>query len=370
MNIPYLDLGILNAQWQQEMEQAALRVVRSGRYLHDQEIADFEALWATANAARHCVSTANGLDALTAALCGLKHLNDWPDGSEVIVSGFTFIASFEAVTRAGLCPVPCDVSSDDYTIDPTLISGLITERTVAIMPVHIYGRESNMAAIREIADRHNLKIVTDSCQRHSTDSSLLSASSSLSDAVAFSFYPGKNLGALGDAGCLVTNDPKLADYARAYCNYGAHVKYRHDIKGVNSRMDSLQAAILKVKARYLNQQNSLRQEQAAIYNQRIGNPLISLPYGGKDVQQSVWHIYPVFCRQRDQLQQWLASNGIGTIVHYPTPPHKQLSYSELNHISLPVTEQLCATQLSLPLNPTLTPQEQDYIIRTLNDFCI
>ena len=367
MNIPYLHLGRLNALCQPLLEQAALRVLRLGSYLNDQEVARFEHSWAEANNARHCVSTANGLDALTVALQGLKTLCQWPDGSEVIVSAHTFIASFLAITRAGLQPVPCDVSPDDYNISPSLIEPLITAHTVAIMPVHIYGRQCQMQPIRDIADRHDLKVVTDSCQRHSADGSG-SFTAALSDATAFSFYPGKNLGAQGDAGCLITDSQELADLARAYCNYGAAQKYCHTIKGCNSRMDSLQAAMLSAKLPLLDKHNNQRRQQAERYNQEICNPLITLPYGGQEADQSVWHIYPVFCQHRQQLRDWLDSHGIGTIIHYPTPPHRQAAYAELNPVSLPVTEHLCATELSLPLNPTLTAEEQGYIIDTLNAF--
>lgn len=187
-------------------------------------------------------------------------------------------------------------------------------------------------------------------------------------AAAYSFYPGKNLGALGDAGCLLTDDAELADRARAFCNYGAHIKYHHDTKGINSRMDAVQAAILSVKLTTLDQQNRIRRSQAERYNRGINNPLLTLPYGGSESEKSVWHIYPIFCTQRDQLQSYLSALGIGTLIHYPIPPHKQPAYRELNNLSLPVTEQLCSTELSLPLNPVLTTEEQDYIIHALNNF--
>lgn len=367
MKIPYLDLGKVNGQLQPEIEQAALRAIRSGQYLYSDEIHSFEQQWAATNGAAYCVSTANGLDALTAAIHCLKTLCDWPDNSEVIVSAHTFIASYEAITRCNLKPVPCDVNPEDYNIDCSKITPLINNRTVAIMPVHIYGRPCDMPAIKDIADSHKLRIIADSCQLHTTHCSL----SSLADATAFSFYPAKNMGAFGDAGCLVTNNPQLADLARIFCNYGATVKYHHEIKGVNSRMDSVQAAILSVKLSHLNEQDTMRQSQALRYNQGIKNPLIALPYSGSmDAKKSCWHVYPVFCDKRQQLQEWLASHGVGTIIHYPIPPHKQKAYTELNALTLPITEQICATELSLPLNPALTAEEQDYIIEVLNSFTV
>lgn len=368
MKIPYLDLRQLNADLMPQIEQAALRTLHSGLYLNESAVAEFEQSWAKANGATHCVSTANGLDALTAALSVMKEMYGWAEDSEVVVSAHTFIASFESITRAGLKPVPCDASIADYNIDCDLIEPLINKSTVAIMPVHIYGRECNMMRVKEIAHRHNLKVIVDSCQCHSPQDSSVSASGSAIMAAAYSFYPGKNLGALGDAGCLLTDDAELADRARAFCNYGAHIKYHHETKGINSRMDAVQAAILSVKLTTLDQQNRIRRSQAERYNRGINNPLLTLPYGGSESEKSVWHIYPVFCQHRDKLQSYLSELGIGTIIHYPIPPHKQLAYREINHLSLPITEQLCATELSLPLNPTLTLEEQDYIIEALNSF--
>lgn len=364
MNIPFLDLGNVNRLLQTEIEQAALRVIRSGQYLYGDEIHDFEQQWAAANGAKYCVSTANGLDALTAAIHCLKMLCNWRDNSEIIVSAHTFIASFEAITRCNLKPVPCDISPNDYNIDCDKIAALINDNTVAIMPVHIYGRPCDMQAIRQITDSYNLRIITDSCQMHGLHTNLLS----LADVTAFSFYPAKNMGAFGDAGCLVTDNSQLADLAKTYCNYGASIKYHHEIKGINSRMDSVQAAILSVKLAHLNEQNKLRQTQALRYNQGIDNPLVTLPYGGQEADKSCWHVYPVFCDQRNQLQEWLAAHGIGSIIHYPIPPHKQKAYAELNNLILPVTENICNTELSLPLNPALTTEQQDYIIDVLNRF--
>lgn len=365
MKIPYLDLKTINQQHQEEIEGAAMRCIRSGFYLNSDEVSDFEEKWASYVDCKYCVSTANGLDALTAILIAMKAKYEWENNSEIIVSAHTFIASFEAITRAGLRPVPCDVSTEDYLINVSLIKDLIGDKTVAIMPVHLYGRICNINDIELVAQRHGLKIIADACQAHG-----MSKNTTLGDAAAFSFYPGKNLGALGDGGCLVTNDEQLADLARAYCNYGAKQKYRHDIKGINSRLDAIQAAILKVKMQYLDSQNSSRQEIARHYNYEINNPLIQLPYGGKEEELSNWHIYPVFTPYRDQLKSFLESYGINTIIHYPIPPHKQLAYSELNTLSLPVTEKICEQELSIPLNPVLTKEEQDYIIKAINSFSI
>lgn len=372
----------MNALYQKEIDQAVMNVVHSGQYLYGGQVSAFQKSWAKYIGANYCVTTANGLDALTASLMALKIMRKWPDQSEVIVSGLTFIASFEAISRAGLTPVPVDVRETDYLMDSCLAEKAITEKTVAMIPVNIYGRNTDMQPYRDIADKHSLAIVVDACQMHgnprivhqSTQDVVLQANDlgkpliKFCDAVAYSFYPGKNLGAMGDAGCLITNDHELADTAEIYCNYGSKKKYQHLIQGMNSRMDDIQAAILNAKLPYLNQSNALRRKQAELYNCHIHNPLISLPYGGKDEQQSVWHIYPVFTDYRTELIEYLARNGIQALIHYPTPPHKQQAYKELNHMSLPVSERLCQTEVSLPLNPALTEEEQRYIINTLNKF--
>lgn len=363
MNIPYLSLRDLNAINQHEIETAAIDVIRSGYYLNSPAVTKFEEQWATYSHAQYCVSTANGLDALTAILMAMRHLYQWSQQSEVIVSAHTFIASFEAITRAGLTPVPCDASPETYLIDTSLIESLITPRTVAIMPVHLYGRICNMQAITSIAQKHHLRIVADACQAHG-----MCKAADLGEAAAFSFYPGKNLGALGDGGCLVTNNADLAAYARAYCNYGAEIKYHHQIQGINSRLDAIQAAILQAKLQYLDADIKLRQKIAQRYNESIHNSLITLPYNGSNAHDSNWHIYPIFSTQRDKLQSYLADHGIQTLIHYPIPSHKQKAYADLNHLSLPVSERLCDQELSLPLNPTLTIDQQDYIISTINNF--
>ena len=368
MNIPYLDLGRLNALCQPQIEQAALRVLRSGRYLRDQQVALFEQAWAQANGVAYCVSTGNGLDALTAALRGLKWLNQWPDGSEVIVSAHTFIASFLAITEAGLTPVPCDVSADDYNINPTLIEPLITAQTVAVMPVHIYGRECQMQPIRAIADRHGLKVITDSCQRHCADGSG-SLTTSLSDAAAFSFYPGKNLGALGDAGAVVTNNKDIADKVRALGNYGSDYKYHHVYKGCNSRLDELQAAFLVAKLPHLDRMNEERRNIAAKYTAGINNPKIIVPFV-LDNCVPVWHIYGIRCAERERLEQHFTERGIGFNKHYPIPMHLQECYKELNipKGALPIAEEISSTEVSIPMYYGMTDEEVRYVIDALNDF--
>lgn len=363
IQIPYLDLGKVNGLHQKEIEEAAMTVVRSGWYLNGNQVGTFRKAWAQYNNAKYCVTTANGLDALTASLISLKILRGWKNGGEVLVSGLTFIASFEAISRVGMTPVPVDVNENDYLMNIRLAEKAITENTVAIVPVNIYGRYTDMRPWRKLADKYHLAIVDDACQMHGRFDI-----SNYCDAVAYSFYPGKNLGALGDAGALITNDKELAEVAEMYCNYGSEKKYHHIIKGVNSRMDELQAAILNVKLKYLDSDNILRRSQARRYNEGINNEYVTLPYEGKDEDKSVWHIYPVFSPYRDELQDYLTGNGVQTLIHYPLPPHKQQAYKELNAHSLPVSERLCQQELSLPLNPALAPQEQQQIIDIINRF--
>lgn len=361
MKIPYLNLYELNHRHQREIDDAALQVTRSGFYLNDATVRDFEQEWARYCNCKYCVSTANGLDALTAILTAMKTIYKWKNGSQVIVSAHTFIASFQAISLAGLSPVPCDVSDTTYLINTDLIESMITPSTVAIMPVHLYGRVCEMRAITDIADKHGLKIVSDACQAHGT-----CKSTDLGDAAAFSFYPGKNLGAMGDGGCVVTNDEEIAYYVRTYCNYGANIKYKHEIKGINSRLASIQAAILQTKLKKLDEENRQRQDIAKRYLNNISSNAIRLPYIPDDYAISNWHIFPILCNNREVLQNKLLSYGIETLIHYPVPPHKQKACYELNALSMPVTEDICARELSLPLNSTLTIEQQDYIINTLN----
>lgn len=363
MKIPYLNLLALNNQSQPELYNAAHQVIESGLYLNSPTVYDFEDSWAKYADTSYCVSTANGLDALTAILVAMKALYGWPDNSQVIVSAHTFIASFQAIMRAGLTPVPCDIDNHSYLMCADNITELINPKTVAIMPVHLYGRVCDMSKILEIAQHHRIKVVSDACQAHG-----MCKGAEMGDAGAFSFYPGKNLGALGDGGCLCTSNKELAEYARAFCNYGAKVKYHHDILGINSRLDAIQAAMLKEKLTLLDKQNTQRQEQALYYQSNIKNSNILLPYKGDSVSVSNWHIYPVLCQQRDKLQQFLEGQGIGTIIHYPIPPHKQRACLFLNNLSLPITEQICSQELSLPLNPTITKEQQQHIVDAINNF--
>ncbi len=369
MDIKYLDLQKITGTFGPELLQAVQGVIQSGWFLYGSETRLFEQEFAAYCGASECLGVANGLDALTIILKSYKNIEGWGDDDEVIVPAFTFIASASAISRAGLRPVFCDVSAGDSLLDASLLEPLVTPRTRAILPVHLYGRVCDMDAIRSIADAHGLKVVEDCAQSHGACSEKGSKAGSLGHAAAFSFYPGKNLGALGDGGTIVSDDKELIAESHTIANYGMSVKYVHPKQGINSRLDELQAAVLRVKLRRLDADNACRQQIARAYDEGISNASLRLPYtgaGGK--RKSVYHIYPIYCNERDKLHDYLEQQGIHTQIHYPIPVHKQKAYTEWNQHSFPAAERLAETELSLPLNPSLTQKEVSYIIDKLNHF--
>ena len=369
MKIKYLDLQKLTQAFEPELSQTIKRVIDVGWFLYGKETHSFEEEFARFCGAGHCLGTANGLDALTLILKTYKDLNGWTADCEVIVPAFTFIASIEAVSRAGLRPVLCDVHESDFLINEELIEPLITPRTRAVLPVHLYGKMCQMDVIGDIAHKHGLKIIEDAAQAHGAETPKGERAGACGDAAGFSFYPGKNLGALGDGGAIVTNDKKVVAYANMLANYGMSHKYVHDVKGINSRLDEIQAAVLRVKLRTLDRDNLRRQQIARKYFNNIKNELITLPYdGGKDWNESVYHIFPVLCSRRDDLRSFLEERGIETLTHYPIAPHLQKAYSELHSLSFPVAEKICREELSIPLNQSLTEEETDFIVTALNEF--
>ncbi len=368
-DIKYLDLQKITEAFEPELSRAIHKVIQSGWFLYGSETRLFEQEFADYCGVSGCLGVANGLDALTLILKGYKNLEGWADGDEVIVPAFTFIASAGAIERAGLRSVFCDVSPDDYLLDSDLIEPLITPRTRAILPVHLYGRVCDMQSLCRLADAYGLKIIEDCAQAHGACSEQGKKAGSSGHAAAFSFYPGKNLGALGDGGAIVTNDKNLLAEARMIANYGMSTKYVHPIPGINSRLDELQAAVLRVKLRRLDEANACRRQIARSYDEGINNPFIRLPYAeALGERKSVYHIYPVFCRERDRLQGYLEQQGIHTQIHYPIPVHKQEAYRQWSRRCFPAAEHLAETELSLPLNPSLTQKEVDYIIDKLNHF--
>lgn len=365
--IPYYNIKDITDSFQPSITEAIERTLDSGMYIHGEELNTFEKNFAQYCGAKHCVGVANGLEALTLILRGYKQLRGWKDNAEVIVPANTFIASILAIKEANLKPVLCEPSMQSYLIDPALIPTLITEETCAIMPVHLYGCVCDMRQINEIASKHNLVVIEDACQAHGAYYNDKRAGN-LGDAAGFSFYPGKNLGALGDAGAIITNDYELASIVRAMSNYGSTEKYICNIKGINSRMDELQAAVLNVKLPRLDADNEYRRKIAHIYLSKISNPLVTLPTMPKNDEQHVFHIFAIRCGHREQLQAYLQSKGISTLIHYPIPPHKQNALSEFKDEFLSITERIHREELSLPLSPILSEAEAEYIAETINSF--
>lgn len=381
--IKYLDLKAINALYDAEIRSAVNRVLDSGWYLKGEATRQFERDYAAYIGTRYCVGCGNGLDALTLILRGYMELGVMQQGDEVIVPANTYIASILAITACGLKPVLVEPSLETLQIDDSLIEAAITSKTKALMIVHLYGRCAYTDRIGEICRQYGLKLIEDNAQAHgctyispltipeqSSPSRSLSHPSplktgSLGDAAGHSFYPGKNLGALGDAGAVTTNDETLAQVIASLGNYGSSKKYVHDYKGCNSRIDELHAAMLDVKLKHLDAANLRRKQIAALYINKVKNPLIRMPQSDRDC---VWHIFPVLSEQRDRLQQYLAENGVETQIHYPIPPHKQKCYSEWNHLSLPVTEQIHAQELSIPCHQAMTDAEANCIVGLLNAF--
>ena len=364
--IKYLDLKKTTSLYEPKLSEAINRTVQSGWYIMGNEVKNFEQQFAEYCGCRYCIGTGNGLDALTIIMLAYKEIGIMQDDDEIIVPANTYIASILAIIQAGLKPVFCEPSWESCNINPENIEKLITPRTKAIMAVHLYGRCANIPKIEKIAKKHSLKIIEDSAQAHGAMIAQ-KRTGDLGDAAGFSFYPGKNLGALGDGGAITTNDKELADTARAIANYGSQKKYVNIYKGVNSRLDEIQAAILSVKLQHLDADNERRREIAERYNAEIKNPLITLPQIGNR-EEHVFHVYPIFCKQRELLQQHLLKNGIETIIHYPIPPHKQQALKEFKHLELPITERIHSQELSLPCHQAMSNDEVQKVIEAVNSF--
>lgn len=369
--IKFLDLQKITEKYSAEIHEAVRRVVDSGWYLQGRENERFEQHYADYIGTEHCVGCANGLDALIWIYRAYIEMGVMQPGDEVIVPANTYIASILAITENGLKPVLVEPRLDTLELDDSKIEAAITERTKSILLVHLYGRCAYTEKIGEICRKHGLKLVEDNAQAHGCCCQLsivdcqLSKTGSLGDAAGHSFYPGKNLGAFGDGGAVTTNDAKLAETVRTLANYGSKKKYVFQYKGRNSRLDEIQAAILDVKLRHLDEDNAHRQMIANYYYDHISNPLITLPQRLPDAH-NVYHLFPILCERRDELQQYLADKGVQTLIHYPIPPHKQECYREWNHLSLPISEQIAAQELSLPISPVMTMEEVETVVSLLN----
>jgi len=368
--IKYLPLKQINDRYDAELREAVGRVMDSGWYLKGEHTQRFEKNYATYIGTKYCVGVANGLDALTLILRAYIEKGVMQPGDEVIVPANTFIASILSISECGLTPVLVEPSINTFQIDDSQIEEVITERTKALMIVHLYGRCAYTEKIGMICKKHNLKLIEDNAQAHGCNCQLsivnsqLKRTGSLGDVAAHSFYPGKNLGALGDAGAVTTNDKELAQIIEELGNYGSSKKYVFDYQGRNSRLDEIQAAMLDLKLRHLDEDNQRRQAIADYYINNVKHPEILLP----TPSQSVYHIFPILCERRDELQQYLKENGVETMIHYPIPPHKQACYKEWNDLSFPITERIHRQELSLPCHPAMKQEEADQIVSLLNRF--
>lgn len=364
--VKLLDLQAITMQHGDEYKAAVNRVIESGWFLQGNENKTFESDYAKYVGTDHCIAVANGLDALYLLMRGYKEMGIMQDGDEIIVPANTYIATIIAITRNNLVPVLVEPTWDHLEIDIDQIEKHITPKTKGIMIVHLYGRIAYNDKLGEICKKHNLKLMEDCAQSHGCTWKG-KKTGALGDAAAHSFYPGKNLGAFGDAGAVTTNDPELASVIRALANYGSQKKYVFKYVGMNSRMSELDAAVLDVKLKYLDEDNAKRQQLAAYYYEHINNPLITLPSRIPD-ENNVYHQFPIFCERRDELQQYLTENGIQTLIHYPIPPHKQECYKEWNDRSYPITEKIHTQELSIPMNQVISDVEAEEVVKYINLF--
>lgn len=366
MKIPFLSLKDVTAKYSAEIHEAVKRVVDSGWYLQGNENERFEKNYSNYIGSKYTIGCANGLDALIWILRGYIELGVMKPGDEVIVPANTYIASILAITENNLVPVLVEPSMETLQIDDSLIEEKITAKTKAIMIVHLYGQCAYTEKIAALCKKYNLKLIEDNAQAHGC---LYQGRKTgcLGDAAGHSFYPGKNLGALGDAGAITTDDEELAKAVRSLANYGSSKKYVFQYQGRNSRLDEIQAAVLDVKLKYLDEDVALRQNVAKRYVAEIKNPKVRLPVV-PDFAAHAFHLFPIFCENRDELQKYLTEKGIGTNIHYPIPPHKQECYNEWNGLNLPVTEKIHREELSLPMSPCLTAQQVDWVIQCVNEW--
>tara|TARA_Y100001958_G_C21246325_1_gene576714 strand:+ start:5259 stop:6389 length:1131 start_codon:yes stop_codon:yes gene_type:complete len=371
--IPFYDLRTLNESYKDSYLDSLSKIIDLGYYINGQQVESFEKNFGEFCGTKYCIAVASGLDALILSLKAYIEIGLIEKGDEVIVPANTYIASILSISKSGLKPKLVEPDIKTYNIDYKKIEKSITSKTKAIVVVHLYGQPANMREIIKIAKKYNLKIIEDAAQAHGSSISGVSAGA-LGDVGCFSFFPGKNLGALGDAGAITTNDPDLNNAIKSLRNYGEKIyadlskrKYENLYKGYNSRMDEIQGAILNTKLKDLNASNTTRKRIADNYLKKIKNEKIILPFVPAWADP-VWHLFVVRTKKRDFLKQYLYDLGINTIIHYPIPPHKQKAYSELNNLSLPITEKIHREVLSIPISPILSDQDQEKIIKSLNDY--
>lgn len=365
--IKFLDLQKINLKHQEEIETKLSQVFRSGWYLMGQELSSFESNLSQYIGAKHAIGVANGLDALRLILRGYIEMGIMDRGDEILVPSNTYIASILAISDNGLIPVLVEPDINNYNIDIAKIEEKITSKTKGILIVHLYGRTVFSQELKDLAGKHHLKVIEDNAQAIGAIWNG-KKSGNLGDAAGFSFYPGKNLGALGDAGAITTNDDDLAKVIRALANYGSNQKYVNIYQGLNSRLDEIQAAVLGVKLKYIDEENTVRKNIAKKYIAEISNPKIILPENPADANEHVWHLFVIRTENRDELQKYLTENGIQTLIHYPIPPHKQQAYKEWNDLSFPISEKIHEEVLSLPISPVMTEEEIEKVIEIVNGF--
>lgn len=379
--IPFLDLKAINAQYRDELVAAATRVIDSGWYIAGKELTQFEQAFASYCGTKHCIGVANGLDALILTLRAWMELGKLKEGDEVLVPSNTYIASILAISANNLVPVLVEPDITTYNLCPIKTAAAITPKTRAMLPVHLYGQLADMPALMAIAQDHKLLVLEDSAQAHGASAidhnGKVKKAGNWGDASGFSFYPGKNLGALGDAGAITTNDDELAQTLYALRNYGSHEKYKNLFKGVNSRLDEIQAAMLSVKLKHLGSEISHRRKVAQAYLEGITNPAIVLPAINSTFninnsqlmsEAHVYHVFVIRCEKRDQLQKHLTEQGIQTLIHYPIPPHQQQAYKEWNTSSYPISERIHQETLSLPISPVMPDDHVQKVIEAVNNF--
>lgn len=366
--IKFLSLQQLNSRYMNELKDACNRVIESGWYILGNELESFEFEFASAIGVKNCIGVANGLDALTLTLKAWIEMGKLNPGDEVLVPANTFIASIMSITNNGLKPVFVEPEEKTFNLTKSSLERSLTNKTRAVLPVHLYGLINPMNEIMDFANENNLLVLEDCAQSHLAELDGIKAGN-WGHAAGFSFYPGKNLGALGDGGAITTNDDELANVLRSLRNYGSSIKYKNDFIGTNSRLDEIQAAMLRVKLKNLHTDTQKRIEIAEYYKNSIINPLITLPVWDKPFSH-VFHLFVIKTPYRAELQTYLLKNGIETSIHYPIPPHKQNAYSNLSYLDLPVTEKLHNEVLSIPLSPDLTEQELNKIVSVLNSFSL
>jgi dTDP-4-amino-4,6-dideoxygalactose transaminase len=370
--IKFLDLKKINEPYETAFQEKLKSVLDSGWYILGKEVEMFEKAFAEYCNSKYCIGVGNGFDALVLIFKGYIQLAKLQKGDEVIVPANTYIASILAILEADLVPVLVEPKLETYNIDPDLISEKITSKTKAILIVHLYGQLAEMDAINTIANQYDLLVIEDAAQAHGVFRNQQSTINNQQSAIAYSFYPGKNLGALGDGGAVTTNDYELAKTIQSLRNYGSEAKYHNEYIGVNSRLDELQAAFLNLKLPNLDADNEKRRVIAKRYLAEIKNDKITLPtvslLGTKQSNNHVFHLFVIRTENREELQKYLLENGIQTMIHYPIPPHQQKAFSEWNHLSFPITEKIHNEVLSLPISPVMTKNEVDFVVSILNQY--